>query len=349
MSLSSDASLTAEQSAQRRSDLVVVAYDVQRKSQWDRFVASSKNGTFLFFRDYMEYHSDRFTDHSLMIFEADQLIGVLPANRKDALTVCSHEGLTYGGLAVRPSASLFEVLGIFMAVLTHLEREGICVLLYKRIPRFYNILPDDEIDYAMFLLNARLYRRDCAQTVCMQDRLPLRKGKKHSAARARKLGVEVGESTDFDVYWRDVLSPRLSKRHATRPVHSVEEIQQLAAAFPEYIRLFTATLNGRMQAGIVVYETATVAHAQYSALAVDDAEPGALDLLIEWLITERYADKRFFDFGISNENEGRTVNHALLRSKEGFGARSFAHDHYEIDVRNHGGVAQALREERTGT
>jgi hypothetical protein len=343
MSLSSDAGLAVGLQPERTvGDLTVEGYDVRRKTLWDRFVAASKNGSFMFFRDYMDYHSDRFTDHSLMIYEGEQLVGVLPGNRKDERTVSSHDGLTFGGLAVRPSASLSEILSMFVAALVHLERQGVDVLRYKRIPRFYNVLPDDEVDYALFLLDARLYRRDCAQTVCIQDRLPVRKGKKHSASRARKSGVVVAESTDFDGYWRDVLKPRLDERHSASPVHSVDEIQRLAASFPECIRLFTACFNGRMQAGVVIYETATVAHAQYSALAVNATEPGALDCLVEWLIAERYASKRYFDFGISNENAGRSLNHALLRSKEGFGARSFAHDHYEIDVHKHTRIDHTL-------
>ena len=45
----------------------------------------SKNGTFLFLRAYMDYHSDRFHDHSLMFHnEKGKLIAVLPANIKTA-------------------------------------------------------------------------------------------------------------------------------------------------------------------------------------------------------------------------------------------------------------------------
>jgi hypothetical protein len=40
-------------------DLTVEGYDVRRKAVWDRFVAVSKNGSFMFCRDYMDHHSDR--------------------------------------------------------------------------------------------------------------------------------------------------------------------------------------------------------------------------------------------------------------------------------------------------
>ena len=33
-------------------------YEAEDKEIWDNFVMQSKNGLFLFLRDYMEYHSD---------------------------------------------------------------------------------------------------------------------------------------------------------------------------------------------------------------------------------------------------------------------------------------------------
>ena len=45
----------------------IVPYTNQLKDEWDSFVRLSKNGTFLFERGFMDYHSDRFDDCSLMI------------------------------------------------------------------------------------------------------------------------------------------------------------------------------------------------------------------------------------------------------------------------------------------
>lgn len=36
---------------------------------WDTFVKASRNGTFLHERSYMDYHSDRFDDYSLMCYQ----------------------------------------------------------------------------------------------------------------------------------------------------------------------------------------------------------------------------------------------------------------------------------------
>ena len=152
----------------------VKRYTPDRQAEWDAFVNAAKNATFLFRRDYMDYHRDRFADHSLMVYRGGKLAALLPANRAADGTLISHEGLTYGGLVVSRSATLHEVLACFHACLRHLHERQIPTLRYKRIPGFYNTLPDDEVAYALFLLEARLYRRDCAVVVSQADRLPFR-------------------------------------------------------------------------------------------------------------------------------------------------------------------------------
>lgn len=67
-----------------------------------KFIATATNATFLHNRDYMEYHSDRFEDFSLMAYDNhSHLIGVLPANRTNN-ELWSHQGLTYGGWLMAP-------------------------------------------------------------------------------------------------------------------------------------------------------------------------------------------------------------------------------------------------------
>jgi hypothetical protein len=314
------------------AEYVVVPYAEARKSEWDAFVARAKNATFLFCRDYMDYHRDRFTDQSLMIVGGGRLIGVLPASREADGTVVSHAGLTYGGLAVSREAKLVDVLGCFHAVLGHLRREHVASLVYKRIPSFYNTLPDDDVGCALFLLDARLCRRDCAIVVSLADRLPLQKRRAREVKRAAGLELRVKREENFAPFWERVLVPRLAARYGVRPVHSVEEIERLASRFPDSIKLFAAHCGDDIVAGTVIYETPTVAHAQYIATTDAGQRAGALDYLFHWLISEQYRDKRYFDFGNCSENEGRELNRGLLDWKEGFGGRAWAQDFYQVDT-----------------
>jgi acetyltransferase-like isoleucine patch superfamily enzyme len=282
----------------------------------------------------MDYHSDRFADHSLMVFNDHELVAVLPANLNANGTLISHEGLTFGGLVVSRSAKMEDVLAYFYVVLRYLSERQISKLLYKQIPGFYNTLPDDEVAYALFLLDARLYRRDCATVVSHADRLPYRKGHKYLIKKAARLGVRIVQETSFQPFWERVLTPQLAARYGVKPVHTLEEITLLASRFPDQIKQFSAYCGDEIVAGTTIYETPTVAHAQYGAVTEKGRQIGAQACLFNSLIVQ-YKEKRFFDFGISNESEGRILNHGLLDWKEGFGARSYAHDFYEIATGNY--------------
>ncbi len=312
----------------------VEQYTAGRKLEWDLFVGEAKNATFLFSRDYMDYHRDRFADHSLMVFHDQVLVAVLPANLNPDGTLISHEGLTYGGLVVSRAAKLAEVLAYFHVVLRYLSQRHISKLLYKRMPGFYRTLPGDEVAYALFLLEARLYRRDCSATVAQADRLPFRKGHKGLIKKATALGIRVVQETSFQPFWEQVLAPQLAARHGAKPVHTLEEITLLASRFPEQIKQFSAYCGDEIVAGTTIYETPTVAHAQYGAVTERGRLLGAQAYLFSSLIG-LYKDKRYFDFGISNENEGLTLNHGLQDWKEGFGARCYVHDFYEIMTGNY--------------
>src|SRR5688572_14875793 len=88
-------STAAKRSAE--NEIVIERYTADHRDEWNSFVTNSKNGTFLINRDYMDYHSDRFTDSSFLFRAANRkLLAVVPANR-DGDRLISHGGLTYGG------------------------------------------------------------------------------------------------------------------------------------------------------------------------------------------------------------------------------------------------------------
>ncbi|NNL79018.1 MAG: GNAT family N-acetyltransferase, partial [Flavobacteriaceae bacterium] len=57
----------------------------------------------------MDYHSEGFEDHSLLIFKDGKLIGLLPANLEND-AIISHGGLTYGGFVLGPQVRFGDVL-----------------------------------------------------------------------------------------------------------------------------------------------------------------------------------------------------------------------------------------------
>ncbi|WP_370476809.1 GNAT family N-acetyltransferase [Tamlana flava] len=312
----------------------VVKYTSQFYNEWNQFVEESKNATFLFHRDFMEYHIDRFQDFSLLIFKNEKLVSILPANKLDD-NVFSHNGLSYGGFVLSKKVSFSDTLNAFQAMLNFLKDFGVKTLSLKLLPKIYNKLPSDEIDYILFKLNAQLFRRDITTTIDQTVQLNLKSSNRlRNLNKAIAKGIVVKEAKDFNDFWNLILTPNLKAKYGVSPVHSLDEIELLKNKFPNNIKQFNAYIDGSIVAGVTVFETKNVAHAQYISKDNKKVSEGGLDIIFDFLINKAYQDKKFFDFGISNEKEGRFVNGGLQAWKESFGGRSVSHDFYKINVDN---------------
>jgi hypothetical protein len=315
----------------RTSQTSAIRYAPSSRGAWDAFVDTSRNGTFLFRRDYMEYHRDRFQDFSLIITAGGHLSALFPANR-DRDTVISHAGLTYGGLVLDRRATVGRVVAMFSAIVEMFRAEGIRTLVYKTIPTIYHRAPTEEDRYALFCLGAQVVSRDVLTAISPISPWQPGSMRCRSWNRARRLtGVRVGPSDDWSGYWR-VLGERLREKYGISPVHSLEEITLLAAKFPDAIRLLTATINGEVAAGAVLYESAQVVHAQYSAGNADARAYGLLDLVLRAAIEDARIKGKWFDFGASTQCDRKSLNDGLARYKESFGGRTVVQDSYRLDL-----------------
>jgi hypothetical protein len=309
----------------------IVRYAVAHRERWNRFVADAKNATFLFDRGYMDYHADRFEDCSLIVFQNDQIIALFPASVHDDKIV-SHGGLSYGGVLSGKKMSAVTMLEIFNALAEHYRKSGFSELRYKTIPHIYHRYPAEDDLYALFRAGAKLYRVDVTTAIELTNRRPFSKGKKYNLSKARKAGIEISESDDYPKFMH-LLTETLDERHGVAPVHSADEITGLANSFPDNIRLFVAHLAGKMVAGTLVYMTDTVIHTQYMATTLAGRETGALDAVVNHLLSQDYGPTvRYLNFGISNEDEGRYLNAGLCTQKEMFGGSSVVHQFFNLSL-----------------
>jgi hypothetical protein len=279
----------------------------------------------------MEYHRERFQDFSLIITTGSHVSALFPANR-DGDTVVSHAGLTFGGLVLDNRATAERVVGLLSAIAEVLRTEGIRTLVYKTIPTIYHRAPTEEDRYALFRLGAQVVRRDVLTAISPMS--PWRPSPKRRCAwnRAQRLTrVHVGFSDDWSGYWR-VLVERLREKYDNSPVHSLEEMTSLAAKFPTAIRLLTATVNGEVAAGAVLYESSQVMHVQYLAGNAEARAHGLLDLVLRHAIEDARMSCKWFDFGASTVRDGTFLNGGLASYKESFGGRTVVQDSYRLDI-----------------
>lgn len=304
-------------------------YTADKADEWNLFVAHSKNGTFLFDRSYMDYHADRFEDHSLMVYHKNQLYALLPANRRDDV-LYAHQGLTYGGLVMNEHCTTALVRDLLVLLNAYLREQGVLRVVYKPVPWIYATLPSEEDLYALCnVCHAQLVSRDVASVLMLRHRLPFSTLRRRCVKKAAKAQVSIQETADWSAFWT-LLEQRLSQRHDARPVHTLSEILLLHQRFPAAIRLFAVYHEGRMVGGCVLYMTQQTVKTQYIAANDEGLAVGALDALFDHLI-KQFADEgyAFFDFGTSNMPGSDDLHDSLIFQKEGFGARAVCYDTYE--------------------
>ena len=301
---------------------------------WNTFVSTAKNATFLFHRNFMEYHKDRFQDYSLLVFDKDNLIAILPANKKDN-AVFSHYGLTYGGLVLKENAKLSTTILIFKRILFFLNQNKMEKLTIKMLPSFYSNSFSDELFYCLFLSNAKIIRADSLSTINLTKPYFISKTRKESIRRGEKYGLIIKEELNFELFWNEILIPNLNAKHDVKPVHTLDEITKLQQLFPKNIRHFNVYDNDKIVAGTTVFIANKVVHPQYVSGNAAKNELGSLDYLYHHLITNVFKEYSFFDFGISNEQQGRKLNEGLLFWKESFGAKTVIQHFHEVSTANY--------------
>lgn len=328
-------------------------YTHDDRNAWDSFVRLSKNGTFLFERAYMDYHSDRFCDHSLMYFdEKGKLMALLPANEVAAENgFYSHQGLTYGGFVLHKRVHAAQVLQLFEMTADYLRRMGFRKWHYKAVPDIYHRLPAQEDEYALFRMGAELEAcnlsctlplNGCSEMSVTPD-LSRRRRFRDGQMNGMQLLVGGKDMPAEDIlkrFW-PIMEQNMMERFGARPVHTLQEMISLQRSFPRQIQCYLVTVPGgngaeRIDvAGEVLFVSQQVAHAQYGHASALGRQLGALDFLYLSLIDHFRNNEpqiEYFDFGTSNEQSGRILNTTLIAQKEGFGARGIACKTYVLKM-----------------
>lgn len=306
-------------------------YSDSDRITWNEFLLTCKNYHFMFNRDFIEYHSDRFEDHSLIVLdEKDRVACLLPGNIKNGVFY-THQGLTFGGFLINKNIHASDLLDIFKEIKLYLKKINVKEMIYKCIPVIYHKYPAQEDLYVLFRNDAKLYRRDISSSINIEDGFKYSKGRKWGINKAKKLGVMCKIlDTPSDVW--PLIRAVLSEHHDTSPVHTESEIDYLKQKFSNEIKVYAAFFNEKIISAAITFETEQVVHSQYLACGKEGRDICALDMLIDFIIIETSKYAKTFDFGISNEDNGRYLNTGLISQKESFGARAIVHDFYSVDI-----------------
>ncbi len=308
-------------------------YTSEKRLLWNDFVNGSRNAIFLFYREYMDYHADRFQDHSLLCYKGGKLMALLPAHLGGGI-FASHNGLTFGGFLIQDNMTAQCMLELFQAVVDYLKQRGdVDIWCYRPIPYIYARYPSQEDLYALFRLGAVLKQRKISSVIPSENALGFSTLRKRKVKKAGKEDFCLLQDEGWAEFWV-VLQENLKDRHQAIPVHTLEEILLLHQRFPQNILLYRVCDDaGQTVAGTVLYVSECAVHVQYIASTDLGRQRGAVDFLFDRLIHEHFRSKKYFDMGTSVEQGGWFLNEGLIFQKEGMGGRAVVYDMYELPIR----------------
>ncbi len=279
----------------------------------------------------MDYHSDRFQDHSLLIFKDKILEAVFPANLLDQ-RVYSHQGLTFGGLICNRPMSLDNLNTIMKLVIHYYKSNKIKSLYIKLIPNFFDESFFRKFEKSLQYLTAENRYNDRTMVVDLESYM-IHKSKLKRFRRYADYGFEIFKTTDFEPFWNTVLIPRLQSKHGVLPVHSLTEIQLLADQFPNNIFQYGIAKDGQWLAGITLFVHDRIVKSQYGATTEAGEAVAALDFLFITLIRQYESEGfRYFDMGSVRSDDPSGINQGLWKQKQELGCIECVQPHYELQL-----------------
>ncbi|MEM6297188.1 MAG: hypothetical protein AAF740_00700 [Bacteroidota bacterium] len=314
--------------------MTIRPYTDADKEHWDTFVAATKNAHFLFFRDFMEYHKDRFVDASQMVFDTKgKLTALLVANQKEEV-LYAHQGLTFGGVLWQSSLKLKAFFEMMDALIVHLCELGFRKWIYRVPPRYQQSVSCDELQTALFYLGATRIKTELCSVIDLTN-FKWSRSKQYAIRKAQKESIRIRKLPDWTLF-EPMLRTRLQSRYGISPVHTKEEMLYLMTQFPENISVYGAFYEDELLAGVTLFDNhfSGCVHAQYITSKSHPLQTKALDLLFsERILAAKTEEKRYFSLGISSEDQGNRINAGLTHWKERWGAAPFLHETYQIDLK----------------
>lgn len=310
--------------------ILLTRFNESLEEVWDDFVyTKAKNATFLHSRKFYNHnYLNKADDCSLIFLKKNKIIALLPATLIEVpgeKVLYSHQRSTYGSFVFSNEISISDLDEVVCMTIEYAKNELITQIVVRPTFGIYHKTLAQEIDYLLWKNGFIIKCRELELGIDLSTEIDslYNDSTKRSIKKSLKAGVIVQESEDIQGYW-GVLTKNLAAKYGKSPVHSIDDIKRLQTLVgQERIRLFTASLDGVIIAGILTFvANRRVLHAQYIASdhAFQDFRPlnAVIDFIVKKAKEEQFA---YFNLGMVTEPGGHELNEGLCRFKEGFGAR----------------------------
>ena len=273
-----------------------------------------------------------------MLYDGARLAAVMPALIKDeqgSKTVISYGGASYGGLVVAGGSGITQINRMAETATEYWSRQGVKRILITQPPLIYMQQPNQYIDFSLAKLGYSYLKREITAIIPLEFSdeegiINSFKPETRTALRkSYKSGVTVRVSEDIDAFYH-ILERNLSARHNVRPTHTLAELKRLKKLLPKNILQFTSYLGDTPVAGMTIFIcNPKVILAFYISHDQDYQEHRPVNSVYHQVIKWGWENGfKYLDLGTFTLN--MQPNWGLGRFKEGFGARGYLRETFEL-------------------
>ena len=315
----------------RIKDIYLEIYSSKYKTIWNELIKDSSNALFFHNREYLEYNKSLYKERSLLIFRKKTLVAIFLANVTGD-TVYSYSGLTFGGLLLKNGERSSEIAKYLDLIINFYSKEGFKKIIYKPVPHIFHKYPCEEDLFFLMKYDTKILRRDLSSYIPLS---PNKKNVKYSNLRKRQIkkaklnNILITENIPIEIFY-SLLEKTLLK-HNAKPTHKLNDLFFLCEKFPEEIKFKAAKKDDRFLSAVMIFRFMNIFHTQYIVNSNKGKEFGALDLIIDDLLTN--TEIKGLSLGRSNSPKNNLeINEGLIWQKESFGARGIILETYEIKL-----------------
>lgn len=315
-------------------NLSIEKFNIKNDEKWDNFIMKdSINGTFIHTRKFLNYHKDKFNDHSLLIKKSTSIVAVVPACEiveENKRIFYSHKGSTFGGIVINGVYNNISHVDNVISILDqYLKEQGFDKIILKNTSEIFCKDNSRLLDYFYFKhgysnyneLNLYIDLKKYNSIIDIENNFSASKRRDLKYSLRYNLQFQILK-TDYEVndFYKLLVSSLIN--HNTNPVHSLEELLDFKnSRLSDIVEFYGVYYKDDLIAGSMVFNfNNTIFHTQYLASNPVHSNYYPMNFLNYNLIKEAYINNfKFFSFGISTEKQGKILNTSLAQFKEGFG------------------------------
>lgn len=288
---------------------------------WDEFVNKECFGTIYHTRKFINYHpKDRFEDHSILIYDKEILICILPCCKRGE-KYFSYTGATYGGPVFHYKYVSIKHMKIIIDKIFNYFNNQIEFRLAN--PIYF----DESISKLYYLLSTKLKMIPELSWYINTDTNFLNNIKNKDNKRLIKKIISdsnircycTKNENDY-IEFHDILSINLNTNHTTSPTHTKNEFLLLKKNLDDKQLLFIVkNIENIILGGVyLIKATNQCWYIMYMSKNILFKQPNvSIMYIILTIINEAKKENvKYIDYGICTENQGLYLNIGLAEYKE---------------------------------